>query len=231
MSRLTALLKADGFRTEQIHQIETYCDLAQAAGRFNGQAAWVQGKDGMPVLVCETIAEIMDKVRPGCRIRIKDKPRSKKANRYNARSRHQRKRAKSSAGSMVKVRIAFSNVKPGGPSGEFIWARRISKDTAKIENIPFMTSKLALGDLVRIDNENEVVEVLEHFARTRALRYADKKGLNADEMKERDAEVHEYLKRFDIAMEGMFSACAPFRYPWTSMTKNWRASRRVSKPK
>src|SRR5262249_25509597 len=83
------------------------------------------------------------------------------------------------------------------------WARRISKNTAKIDNIPLMTSCIAQGDLVQFDEDREIVKVLEHAARTRALAYADPEEQSEEAIQKRFEQVREALKKRDIHCEGM----------------------------
>jgi hypothetical protein len=58
-------LLADSFTAEEVRQIQIACDVAEAAGRFNEAPALIKLKGGS-ALVCITIAEIMDRLRPGC---------------------------------------------------------------------------------------------------------------------------------------------------------------------
>jgi hypothetical protein len=97
--------------------------------------------------------------------------------------------------------------------GEFLWAWRIGKNTAKIKNIPFTCPDLALDDLVRIDKHGEVMEVLEHVAQTRLIRYADPKTQSEEEVCERYLKVRDTVKEHDIFMEGLFPGIAGVSVP------------------
>jgi len=116
-------------------------------------------------------------------------------------------------GSQIEVHITFENPVPGCPGGEYLSARQINKNTAKIECSPFGTGKVARGDLVRFDEDHEVTKVLEHVARTRAMIYADGANLPLEKVAERYAQVCEELSKHDIYTEGMFpgicSICVP----------------------
>jgi hypothetical protein len=58
------MLRADGFREGEIGWIEEHCDMAMENGKFNHDVALVL-VNGQPRLCCETIAEIIELLRPG----------------------------------------------------------------------------------------------------------------------------------------------------------------------
>jgi hypothetical protein len=59
-----ALLKKDGWTDAEIDQIQKYVDEQTAAGTFNHAVELVE-LNGMPRAVCRTVAQILDKLRPG----------------------------------------------------------------------------------------------------------------------------------------------------------------------
>jgi hypothetical protein len=98
------------------------------------------------------------------------------------------------------------------PSQEWMWARRISKDTAKIDNIPFFVPDIGLGDLVKFDpSTNMIVQVIEKCSHTRHARFDFAR--TPEETLERWGKVREHLKGHDIHVEGMgkgyFSLAVP----------------------
>lgn len=104
------------------------------------------------------------------------------------------------ADNMIKVTFTYRHKAPLGRS-EGLWARRISKNTAKIESIPFFTEDLSLGDLVEFNEEGEVTKVLEHATRTRGMRYADDDVDSVEEMTEVYAALQDVLGAYDIYTE------------------------------
>lgn len=86
-------------------------------------------------------------------------------------------------------------------SHEWLWARPISEDTAKINNVPFFTKAFSLGDLVRFDRNFKVTEVLERGARTVELIY-DADG-NKAEVTQRFRKLATHLRSHEIHVEGM----------------------------
>lgn len=123
-------------------------------------------------------------------------------------------RQKQCADNLIKVHFTFPNPKPGQPGGEYLWARRIHRTTAQIDCIPFGTGKLARGDLVRIDEGREIVEILEHVARTCLLRYADNaRQAPPEEIALRYEAVRQQLRQHDIQAEGMFPGICSLSVP------------------
>lgn len=215
----TELLKTDGFTDDEIRQVREYCDAAEAAGGFSRLAAVVQ-LNGKTRFVCRTLAEILDRLRPDSwldgpvgdePLTPKDRASSRRAKRRKAKQKRP-VRGRSHPGSRIKVHWTYRE-QDGGPSGEFLWARRIGKDTAKIENIPFFAGGLALGDLVRIDDDNEIVEVLEHVARTCGIQYGDPDRLTREEAVQRYAEIKTKLAEHDIHTEGIIPGLCSLSVP------------------
>jgi hypothetical protein len=109
---------------------------------------------------------------------------------------------------LIKVHVTFENAAAKGVQGESLWARRISHDTAKIDNVPFFAN-MALGDLVRFDPNdpcNEIVEILEHVARTRMVAYLapeEARTTPYEQIKERYGELRAKFQEYDIRTEGM----------------------------
>lgn len=58
-------LKEDGFTDEEVRQISEYCQVEMENDRFCNEAAAIIVGTGEVRLVCRTIAEIIDKLRPG----------------------------------------------------------------------------------------------------------------------------------------------------------------------
>lgn len=212
MNLNTDRLHEDGYTEAEIHRIQQYCDKAVHEGHFSHDAALVHFKTGSQ-LCCVTIAEIMDQVRPGCWLdrpeAVKPKKRSGRHNpmRRMLKTRMQEKRRTSKPnlrrGALIKVNFSYPDPMPDFPAGEYLWARRISRNTAKIHNIPFCTSRLAYGDLVRFNRDLEITKILEHVARTRMLIYGNPKEQSPEELVERFGKVKELLSKYDIHLEGM----------------------------
>jgi Domain of unknown function (DUF4265) len=112
------------------------------------------------------------------------------------------------AGEFIKIHVTYDGQ---NPAGEWLWAVRISPTTAKVDNIPFFTTAFTLGDLVKIDRRHEVVRVLERGARTRHATYP-KKGSEAA-VRKRYTRIKEYLKRYDVEVEGAFPGLLAMAVP------------------
>lgn len=95
-------------------------------------------------------------------------------------------------------------------SNEHLWATPINKHTVKIENIPFFAD-LAMGDLVEIDSQCQILRVIEHCGKTRRGQY-DWSRSTEENQRVWDI-IREHLSKFDIAVEGMgngiFSMAVP----------------------
>ncbi|MFZ1006251.1 MAG: hypothetical protein WAN65_05415 [Candidatus Sulfotelmatobacter sp.] len=65
MKMYTQRLRSAGFTDREITTIQDYCDTAEQSGQFSRHSVWVD-MEGKARLVCLTIAEILDEVRPGC---------------------------------------------------------------------------------------------------------------------------------------------------------------------
>lgn len=185
-------LRAAGFSEKEIQEIQEYCTAAEKAGRFSNSASLVV-MNGEVQCVCWTIAEIMDKLRPGCWI---NSPKQHK-NRGEATVRDKR------PDNLIKVYLAYPSSLRHLAAGEYLWAMQISEKAAKIENIPFFSAQLALGDLVEIDQDRKVIKVLEHAARTRGLIYSDAKNETNEEITNRYTQIRERLEKYDITVEGV----------------------------
>lgn len=101
------------------------------------------------------------------------------------------------SGDLIKIHVTYDGQ---NPAGEWLWAKRVSSTSAKVDNIPFFTTWFTLGDLVEIDPQHEVLRVLERGARTRHAMYP-KKGSKAAVHK-RYTRIKEHLKQYDIEVEG-----------------------------
>jgi hypothetical protein len=62
--RNRAVLKKDGWTDAEIDKIQEYLDQQEEAGSFNSAVELVN-INGTPRTVCRTVAEILDKLRPG----------------------------------------------------------------------------------------------------------------------------------------------------------------------
>jgi hypothetical protein len=112
---------------------------------------------------------------------------------------------------LIKVHVTLDPANCGGAGGESLWARQIHATAAKLDNIPFFATHLGLGDLVRIDDQGEVLEVLEWATHTRRATYPADGSPAA--VRRRWAQVREHLASWDIHVEGMvpgvFSMAVP----------------------
>jgi hypothetical protein len=106
----------------------------------------------------------------------------------------------------VKVYLRF-------PDGcrEYLWATRISENSAKIANIPFLGADVTLGDLVWVAKNGRVLRVLERCGRTRFGEYEP--GETLEETRDRWLLLAGHLRLHDIpaepAVPGHFSMATP----------------------
>src|SRR5262249_22573483 len=113
----------------------------------------------------------------------------------------------------TKQRKVFVKVPSGGgPQQESLWATPISKDTAMIDNIPFLSGReVAFRDLVRVSDSGEVLEVLERLTRTGCATYEAAKD-RAKAQQEWQA-IRDHFGKQDIICEsatpGMFAMAIP----------------------
>jgi hypothetical protein len=114
---------------------------------------------------------------------------------------------------LIELYYKYPRRRPGMPDGESVWALQIGKNTAKVDSIPFFTSRLACGDLVRFDKKRHITKILEHVARTRGLVYADPDEHSPEEVKERYEIVCHELKKHDIYAEGIFPGVCSLSVP------------------
>ncbi|MBW3541111.1 MAG: DUF4265 domain-containing protein [Planctomycetes bacterium] len=93
---------------------------------------------------------------------------------------------------------------------ESLWARQITKDTARIDSLPRYAPHVTLGSLVRVDEQGHVLYVLEHTARNAVGRY---EAGTSQEIEERYQAIHDYLAAHDIPCAGFESGrvamCVP----------------------
>jgi hypothetical protein len=112
-------------------------------------------------------------------------------------------------GEKIKVNISFDDPKI---NGETPWAIRVNETTAKLDNIPWFTDEYSLGDLVEIDEKNEVVRLIEKVANTRHVLYDPMSEDKAHQRTEWNL-IRKHLDRYDIHSEsatpGFFSIAVP----------------------
>lgn len=104
---------------------------------------------------------------------------------------------------LIRLHLTFRTplaFEDGAVHGESLWALRVSPTTAKIDNIPFGTGELALGDLVEFDADHEIVRVLESGARTRLAAYDP--GPAETPATARYRVVKDFLAEHDVLTEG-----------------------------
>jgi hypothetical protein len=113
-------------------------------------------------------------------------------------------------GRMMKVHMTLDPERAGVCS-ESLWAIRINATTAKIDNIPLTTTDFCLGDLVRIDDRGEIMQVLERGARTRRAMYPAHGSRK--QVVRRWQKIWDHLARWDIEVEpavpGVFMMAVP----------------------
>jgi hypothetical protein len=95
--------------------------------------------------------------------------------------------------------------------GEWLWATKINENTAKLENIPFLTIEYSLGDLVEFDENFEILRIVEKVARTRHITY-NGKG-KKERIKTRYGKIRDKLLEHDIHCEGAFAGVASISVP------------------
>ena len=116
------------------------------------------------------------------------------------------------ADSEKKLRKVFVPVPTAhAPTRENLWAEIDSADTARINNIPFLTEAVAYQDLVRVDEAGQVLEVLE---RTTFTVHAVYKVATDPEAAEREYKaIGEHMRSANIvcesAMPGMMGMAVP----------------------
>jgi hypothetical protein len=65
------LLRQDGFSDSEIDWLEKYCRDRMRSGAFSNKAAAISLGGGPFKLVCETVAQAVNKLRPGAWIPIR----------------------------------------------------------------------------------------------------------------------------------------------------------------
>jgi hypothetical protein len=107
----------------------------------------------------------------------------------------------------VFVRLQWAR----GPATEALWAYRFGKNTARINNVPVLTDKVAYEDVVRVRPSGEVVKVLKKGTRTRRGRYESPSG--PAEATSLWRAIRDHLERFGIVAEsavpGLFAMAVP----------------------
>jgi hypothetical protein len=105
-------------------------------------------------------------------------------------------------GDLIKVHYTYPDADTSA-SGESLWAVRLSKHFAKIDNIPFFVGDaFCLGDVVEIDDENEIVGVRTRSGlRTAWVEYSAR-GSPA-QVKKRYLAIRAHLTRHGIQLEGI----------------------------
>jgi hypothetical protein len=63
--------RKDGFSDSEIEWLERYCSDKMKKGRFSNKTAAISIGSGPLKLVCETVAQAINKLRPGARIRVR----------------------------------------------------------------------------------------------------------------------------------------------------------------
>jgi hypothetical protein len=110
---------------------------------------------------------------------------------------------------MRKVFVAVPTKR--GPTRESLWAEVVGPDTARIQNIPFLTDKVGFHDIVRLDELGNVLEILERTTRTRWARYDP--APDRQQAERGYKETCDYLRQSNIecesAVPGMFSMAVP----------------------
>lgn len=139
---------------------------------------------------------------------MNENTKNKKRNQKSIGSRKGKK-----ADELIRVHLTYETHRLGGPSGEYLWAKRISRHTARMMNIPFGESQLTTGDLVRIDNQGEITAVLEHVGRTRALIYADPEQESKEAITKKYARIKSDLQKEGIDLEGMTAGICSISVP------------------
>lgn len=114
---------------------------------------------------------------------------------------------------LIKVRVTFNDPPPGCPAGEYLWAKRVGQNTAKIDSIPYATAKVAKGDLVQITSRREVTMVLESTTRTRLLRYANPMKMSVKEAQDKLVKLKEELQKHDIESDGKYLGMCSIAVP------------------
>lgn len=114
---------------------------------------------------------------------------------------------------MRKVFAEFQTER--GPARESLWAEAVGMDTARIQNIPFMTDQVAFQDLVRLDSGGKVLEILERTTRTRRVAY--EAASDRQEAEHEFKAICDHLRQANIecesAVPGMFSMAVPLDVP------------------
>jgi hypothetical protein len=93
---------------------------------------------------------------------------------------------------MIKVILKF---KEG--AAESLWATPISDTIVKIENIPFLSQEFSLGDLVEINEDQEIIRIVEKGAFTYAGFWECEGDIN-----EAWTQLRDHFKKYDIKVEG-----------------------------
>jgi hypothetical protein len=97
---------------------------------------------------------------------------------------------------MIKVHL-----KTATGHTEHLWATSAGDHIVRIDNIPVFTTAFSCGDLVRVDDEQTVIEVLERRSRTKHAGY-DRSG-SKKRVERRGKKLMKYLEGFGIKVEGI----------------------------
>jgi hypothetical protein len=109
---------------------------------------------------------------------------------------------KAASDDLIKVHYTYPDV-DGSVSGESMWALRLSKHFAKIDNIPFFVGDaFCLGDVVEIDDENEIVGVRTRSGFRTAWAEYSARG-DTGQIKNRYSAIREHLTRHGTQLEGI----------------------------
>jgi hypothetical protein len=108
----------------------------------------------------------------------------------------------------------FVKLPPGkGPEREYLWAYRISEDDLKIYNFPFFTETVSYGDVVRVSDTGEVLEVLESVNVTRRAIY-EEAGDRVEQRRQRQA-IWEHMNPQGIECQSRFPGALSMAVPRT----------------
>ena len=108
---------------------------------------------------------------------------------------------------LIKVRI----------DGESFWAKSLKNNTAEVRNIPFQ-GVISLHDIVKIDNENNIIKIIKKKTIQASIEYAYHKRTVQEEWKQ----LVKYFEKNKIEIEGMVIGYASLAVPLKMTKKKFR---------
>jgi hypothetical protein len=59
----------------------------------------------------------------------------------------------------------------GQPTTETMWAKQLTRNTAKLESVPFFAKGMAYGDIIRFSRKNKITKVMDKVNKTATIKF------------------------------------------------------------